>query len=188
MKNFELFLKKPLVIRSVLNKTCLNVVTFNLSSPNRPYNNLLKINEPIISALLNSKITQAELKGVKVDIQIDANLTKLSTRAFDVTRILGNIIDNALEAVSNNQEGNRWLKLKIKEKGPLLVFSVTNPGALPEEVVKKVFEPGFTTKNGSNSGLGLYICQQLANKLHGKIDFTSQEEASTTFSLVFPKP
>lgn len=152
------------------------------------YNKLLEVNEPVISALLNAKITQAEIKEIQVKLDVNADLAKLSTRAFDIARILGNLIDNALEAISNNQEEDRWIELKIEEKGPLLVFSVTNPEALPEEIAQEIFEPGFTTKDGSHSGLGIYICQQLAQKLHGKIDFTSKEEADTTFSLVFPKP
>lgn len=152
------------------------------------YNDMLKINEPIISALLNAKLAQAEVKGIKVKTNVDANLSKLSTRAFDITRILGNLLDNALDAVAENQKQDRWIRLDIEEKGPFLFFSITNPGTLPEEIRDKMFTPGFTTKDDSHSGLGLYICKQLAEKLGGKIQLTSCNESDTTFSLVLPKP
>lgn len=152
------------------------------------YNDMLKINEPIISALLNAKLAQAEVKGIKVKTNVDANLSKLSTRAFDITRILGNLLDNALDAVAGNQKQDRWIRLDIEEKGPFLFFSITNPGTLPREIRDKMFTPGFTTKDSSHSGLGLYICKQLAEKLGGKIQLTNCSESDTTFSLVLPKP
>ena len=128
------------------------------------------------------------MNGIKVDIDINANLSKLATKAYDITRILGNLIDNAVDAVLQNNTKDKWINLIIEEKGPLLIFSIKNPGIIPKEIVENsIFEPGNTTKDDSHCGLGLYISQQLAKKLHGKIEFNSTRELGTTFSLVLPK-
>ncbi len=152
------------------------------------YNTLLNINEPIISAFLNSKMAWAEAKKIRFEINIEADLSRLSSLAYEVIRVLGNLIDNALDEVSRQNEKDQWVKLVIEEKGPLLIFSVTNPGSITEKVKKHMYTPGFTTKDECHSGLGLYICQELAAKMHGKIYCSPSNEGNITFSFILPKP
>ena len=185
------FINNLQIINSLLyegNYDELNRYITKLNNEVTVYNDLLKINQPIIGALLNSKIAQAEMNGIKVNIDINANLSKLATKAYDITRILGNLIDNAVDAILQNNIKDKWINLIIEEKGPLLIFSIKNLGTMPKEIVENsIFEPGFTTKDDSHYGLGLYISKQLAKKLHGKIEFDSTGELGTTFSLVLPK-
>ncbi len=150
------------------------------------YNDMLKVDNPILSGLLNTKMTQAESKGIRFEVQINSSLSSISTKAFDISRILGNLVDNALEAVDELTATNKWVKINIEEKGPMLVFSVVNSGPLTVNV-EHIFEPGYTSKGSDHSGLGLYICQQLALKLHGKIDCDFTSNSATKFSLILPR-
>lgn len=149
--------------------------------------NLLKISNPIISALLNAKITQAELKDVRLEIEISTGLDHLTTKVLDLNRIIGNLINNAIDAVEHLEQQDRWVKVVIAEKGPFLSFTVSNPCSQPAESLEKLFEPGFTTKDDTHNGLGLYICQQLAQKLHGKIEYNFDPAEGVRFELVMPK-
>ncbi|KLU65147.1 sensor histidine kinase DpiB [Desulfosporosinus acididurans] len=150
-------------------------------------NNVLKIDNPFIGALLNSKITKAESKGIDLQIEITAKLSNLQARAFDLTRILDNIINNAIEAIELNKQDEKWIKVFIKEQGPFLSVSVINPGSPPTEIEERLFEPGYTTKTGEHSGLGLYICKLLCKKLHGKLNYSITPGTETIFSIVIPK-
>jgi signal transduction histidine kinase len=148
------------------------------------YNQVLKSDNSIISALLNAKLAQAELRGIRLDVDIDAPLSHLGARALYLSRILGNLIDNAIEFVEQTGQ-ERWVKVIVRNDKPFLSFSVVNPGSLPTETQKKVFDPGFTTKDGRHSGLGLHICRQLAWKLHGEIECCA-DQAEIMFRLVLP--
>lgn len=150
-------------------------------------NNILKIDNPFIGALLNAKMTKAGLKGIDLKVNVEAKLSALSTKAFDLTRILDNLINNALEDIEQSTHSERWINVNIKEKGPLLIFEVTNPGSPSVEISEKIFEPGYTTKGNEHSGLGLHICQQLSKKLHGKLQYSIVPGNQTCFSLIIPK-
>lgn len=158
-----------------------------LTSEVTVYNDILKTDNPVIAAILNAKITQANIKGIDLSIEVSANLRPLIARDFDITRILGNLIDNAIEAVEQFSGQERWVRVIIQENRGLLSFTVVNPGQTDERLVDKLFEPGFTTKGDKHHGLGLYTCQQLARKLHGKIEY-KPVPGSTSFSLIIPKP
>ena len=151
-------------------------------------NNVLKVDNPFIGALLNSKIDKAGLKGIDLQVDINAKLSNLSTKAFDLTRILDNLISNAIEDIEQHNKSEKWIKVTIKEQGPFLSITVTNPGSPSVECAERIFEPGYTTKNGEHSGLGLHICKQLGRKLHGKLEYTIVPGLETSFSLKIPKP
>ena len=161
----------------------LSQVTLDVSR----LNNLLKITSPFIAALLNIKLCQAEAKGVKLDVQVEGQVFGSSTRDYDLVRVLGNLIDNAIEAVQDRSPTDKWVKVVITTRGPFLVFSISNPGFIPPEVCSRIFEPGFTTKGNQHLGLGLHICRDLARKLHGRIHCRCEPEGQVTFTLVIPK-
>ncbi len=150
-------------------------------------NNVLKVDNPFIGALLNSKIDKAELRGIDLQVDIHANLSNLSTKAFDLTRILDNLINNAIEDIEHNNKKEKWIKVMIKEQGPFLSITVTNPGSPPVEIAERLFEPGYSTKGGEHSGLGLHICKQLSKKLHGKLEHNIVPGIETSFSLTILK-
>jgi len=99
-----------------------------------------------------------------------------------VTRILGNMVKNALEASSPGE------KVKLScEYGPLGVrFRVHNSGFMETAVKSRVFTPNFSTK-GPGRGLGTYSMKLIGeNYLKGKISFESSEETGTCFLFDLP--
>jgi signal transduction histidine kinase len=67
---------------------------------------------------------------------------------------------------------------------------VHNAGAIPSDVVPKLFEP-FATRGGSRHsdglGLGLFIAQSIARAHRGELTFESSAERGTTFRLLLPR-
>ena len=80
---------------------------------------------------------------------------------MDIARILGNLIDNAIEA-TQTVDGKKEVTIVIYEEGSGLYLSVSNKYSSSLEVFDKMFEPEFTTKLESHSGIGLCVCRQLA--------------------------
>lgn len=146
------------------------------------YNEILKIENPIISALINAKVSQANLKGITIEVDIQTTFSGFQVAAMNIARILANLIDNAIDAVGNN-EVEKKVQVKIIEQGPVLVCTVKNPSPkiLDEE---EIFSPGITSKK-AHSGLGLYTCRKLAEKLHGTMK-VSQDRNEVTFILIVP--
>ena len=98
-----------------------------------------------------------------------------------LTRILGNLIKNALEATP--EAGT--VRIDCRSGGEETIFSINNPGEMPKELQTRVFRGGGTTK-GRGRGLGLRSIRLLVGALGGKIDLVSNTAEGTTFLLRLP--
>jgi len=97
-------------------------------------------------------------------------------------RIIGNMIKNAIEA--SRQGGTIILKSESAKSG--IVFSVLNPGSIPEDIQKQIFQKTFSTK-GTTRGFGTYSMKLLAeNYLNGKVYFRTTAGPETIFFLELP--
>jgi PAS domain S-box-containing protein len=95
-------------------------------------------------------------------------------------RILVNLVENALEAISGEGE----IVVSHEVAGGRAVISVTDTGTgLAGDAEKKLFEPYFSTKT-NGTGLGLAICQSLANEMDGEIVLRNREDARGVKAVV----
>jgi signal transduction histidine kinase len=99
-----------------------------------------------------------------------------------LTRILGNLIKNALEATP--EAGT--VRIDCRDGDGETVFSINNPGEMPLNLQNKVFRDGGTSK-GRGRGLGLRSIRLLVDALGGRIDLVSNAIEGTTFFLRLPK-
>ncbi|PLY02092.1 MAG: hypothetical protein C0623_04360 [Desulfuromonas sp.] len=96
-------------------------------------------------------------------------------------RILGNMVVNAFEAIPPDES----VILDCQADGKALVFSVHNPGAIPEEVRPEIFRRTYSTK-GTGRGLGTYSMRLLSNYLSGEVEFESSRSTGTLFRISLP--
>lgn len=150
-------------------------------------NEMVKVNSPIISGLLNAKIARANTCGIDFDIDITADLSHYTGKIIDLVRIMSNLIDNAIEAVEDNEAEKRWIKLGMEARGPLIELQITNPGIMTQEAIEAAFQPGYSLKKGEHAGLGLYIVRDLAEKMGGFITCTAQPQEEICFCLQIPR-
>lgn len=100
-----------------------------------------------------------------------------------LSRILSNMVINALEATQPGEEVRLWTRQKPGE----IVFSVWNKAVIPPDISKRIFQRNFSTKHDMGRGLGTYSMKLFGEIiLGGKIDFTSSESGGTTFQLELP--
>jgi len=136
-----------------------------------------------IIMLLGYKINSKKLSITKVfkeeDILISGQENKLK-------QLFINLIINAIEAVLD------WGEIEIgisrnPSKDSVTIYISDNGYGIPENVRKNIFTPFFSTKmTKTNTGLGLSICQHIAEAHNGVITFNSTPGKGTTFSVQLP--
>lgn len=132
-------------------------------------NKVLKTSNPAVNALLQAKILYAEKRGIKTEIIITSSLDNLKVPSWEFCRVLGNIIDNAIYALQEIEE-NRMIKIELFEDLKQYGFRIKNNGpAIPEELMKKIFESGVTTKGEKGEGMGLAIVKDILQEYEGDI-------------------
>ncbi len=116
-----------------------------------------------IKGLIASKVIRAQELGIDVLVDIVEPVDKIDMDIIDLSRTIGILLDNAIEAAIECEKS--WIKLTFiqKENFVLLVFINSCVERTPQ--IYQIFEKGFSTK-GDNRGLGLYNLKEIVNKYH----------------------
>lgn len=133
------------------------------------------IKDASLSALLLSKYNKAEECRVKLKIDENSKLTKLpqDMTSDEIVSIIGNLIENSLDEVKN--DGTGYIHVKIVEMRNSLGIEVKdNGGGIPVEYREKIYEQGFSTKEGQR-GHGMYIVKKIIDEYNGIIDLDVDE-------------
>ena len=120
---------------------------------------------------------------VGYDILININMV-----AGELSQVIINIINNAKDAIIENNIKNGFVKLKcIKENDIVSIVIEDNAGGIPDHVMPKIFEPYFTTKDDSNgTGLGLHMSHSIITKnMNGKL-YAENQNSGVKFYIVLP--
>jgi sensor histidine kinase regulating citrate/malate metabolism len=160
----------------------LNVLSGRISV----LNDVLQVDNPVIGALLKAKATEADVRRIKLDIDVSTTLGDLGGKVLPVARIIGNLIDNALDAVSTLDEKDRVVRFSARRVGPLMQLEVENRGLINVRPLEQVFESGYTTKGKGHSGMGLHIVKNLTESLLGNVKVSSEEADGTRFTVTLP--
>lgn len=129
-------------------------------------NNLIETGNVNVDAILNSKLSLAQNHGIEINYK--ATLPKqLSISDIDLCVLIGNLIDNALEACDKmKEEEQRFIRLYIRILKQQLYISLTNS---TNESIKKLDDEYITTKRG-NHGHGLKRINLIVEKYDGYIN------------------
>lgn len=138
-------------------------------------NKVLKTDNPAVNALLQAKLLFAEKRNININMFITTQLKDLKVPSWEFCRVLGNIIDNAIYALKDTA-GNKKIDIYIYENIRIYGFKIRNNGPeIDENIVKKIFEPGFSTKGENGDGMGLAITKEILCQYGGDIEVTSNE-------------
>lgn len=129
-----------------------------------------------LSALFYIKSGLAKEWAIDFTLDIKNPVDSLNLPPYQLNRIIGNLINNAFEAVAKLPKEHRWVNLLVKRVGPFYFFEISNYGNIKKEDLKKVTELGFTSKSDGHSGLGLYIVTHLINKYNGRLSINSDND------------
>ena len=150
------------------------------------------IENPSFAALLVGKIARASECNVKFILQegICFKDSDIDVPSEALVTITGNLIDNALDAMNSPnfsaEKSNELTFGAFTKPGELLItVKDTGPG-ISDDIQKKIFERGFSTK-GSGRGVGLSHTRQLVESLGGKISVESQVGKGACFMVVLKR-
>lgn len=136
------------------------------------------INNPAIYSLLTSKYHKAEELGIKINFEIFLDLTTLNIKIYDLTRILGILLDNAIEASSKCEEKIINVTIRKDNKVDRQLFVIENTYINKDVDTERIFEKGYTSKSeddGKNHGLGLWEIRKILKKNNNLNLFTTKD-------------
>jgi sensor histidine kinase regulating citrate/malate metabolism len=85
--------------------------------------------------------------------------------------VLGNLIDNALDAAAGGERRPPLVRVFLADDAGALLVRVRDTGAgVPESDRARVFEPGYSTKEGTGRGVGLSLVRELVERRGGWIE------------------
>ena len=146
---------------------------------------LIKTDNHEISAMLYTKIGLAEAKNINLEVLINCSLKDLSLKSGEANSILGNLIDNAMEAVENTPGEKRLINVEITKPSNEFVFTVVNRVVpIEQEIIDRIFKLNFSTKK-NRQGLGLAIVKELVERCNGSVTVSSNDE-ETIFTVRLP--
>ncbi|WP_371635582.1 sensor histidine kinase [Streptomyces zaomyceticus] len=150
------------------------------------------VGEPVLAALLLGKAAQANERGVELvlteDSRIDDGLVPATLPSRDLVTILGNLVDNAVEAVSGTPQARVTVTVAARTGDGELLLRVgdSGPGVRPADR-DVVLGRGWTTR-GPGRGLGLALVGQAVSRASGTLDLADAEEGGAEFTVRLPLP
>ena len=148
--------------------------------------NALKTASPAVNALLAAKAADCEERGINMEVCIRSAWQDLGVPGWEMCRVLGNLIDNAIDAMADPALPRRELLVEIGEDIHAFTFRVFNTGSrIPPERLHDIFERGYTTKSAGR-GMGLSIVSEIMEENGGEIR-ASSDETGTAFCGRLPK-
>lgn len=145
-----------------------------------------KIKDPILAAFLMSKFDRAAEQQVDL-VLTDASKLELQLPEVlvqDLVVIVGNLLENAFDAVQNCPM--RTVTLELTEASGNICITVWDSGAvIPKELQECMFDYGVTSKPSGN-GIGLFLVHQACRRHDGYVLVSSSEEEGTEFCVHLP--
>jgi len=126
-----------------------------------------------------------ELKGKIIVIEEFSDLPLINCYPNELNQVFMNLLVNACQSIG--EIGTITIRT-FNEKEKIKVEISDTGSGIPEKNLKKVFDPGFTTKGvGVGTGLGLSICYRIVERHKGKIFVDSKEGKGSVFTVELPK-
>ncbi|MCI3223013.1 sensor histidine kinase [Streptomyces sp. NP-1717] len=144
--------------------------------------------EPVLAALLLGKAAQANERGVELvlaeDSRIDDGVLPPSLAARDLVTVLGNLIDNAMDAAQGTDGARVTVTALVEDRELLLRVRDTGPGVAPGDM-EEVFRRGWSTR-GAERGLGLALVRQAVHRARGTVELTPGRDGGAEFTVRLP--
>ena len=129
------------------------------------------------------------LSGTEVDFNVPGNVPLIRGDLERLQEVFLNLFINAYHAMAGKRHRKIGVLAEIdpRDPGMVAIHFRDNGSGMTEDIMKKVFNYGFTTKApGKGSGLGLYMCKYIIELHGGAITVASKLGEGTTFTLTLP--
>ena len=144
------------------------------------------------------KLIAPRLKDKNIEIIMNNENIEIETYENELVQIYINIINNAIDAFEDFKEVDysKYIFIEIKKTDSSLEIKIKdNAGGIEDEIMNRIFEPYFTTKDEKQgTGLGLFMCNEIVTKhlkgdiqaLSSTFSYEGKEYKGTTFKITLP--
>ena len=129
------------------------------------------INNPAIYSILADKHFKAEKFNVNLNLEILMDLNSFNEKIYEITRILGILLDNAIETAKDCDD--KTINVIFKQSNYRQIIKIENTYTNKEICIDKIFDKGYSTKP-NNTGLGLWEVKKILSKNENLNLFTSK--------------
>ena len=151
-----------------LEDDCLRVNNFATLNPTI-------INNPGIYNLLSSKYHKADAKNIKINLEFFLDLDTLNMKIYEFSRVLGILLDNAIEEADKCEEKLINIKFRNEQNKNRQVVIVENTYSNKDIDIEEIFNKGFSSKD-DHQGLGLWEIRQILKKNSNLNLYTTKDE------------
>jgi len=159
------------------------------------YQNIIRfltsaVPDPLLSAIILGKYNRS--REMKIDFSVDegsglADVPQWISREKIIT-ILGNLLDNALEATHDQEDRDKEVRLSMTDLGNDIIIEVEDSGSgVAEGQEERIFQPGISSKERPHGGMGLDLVKQALESLDGHITIGASELGGALFTVIIPK-
>ncbi|WP_155590716.1 ATP-binding protein [Lysinibacillus cavernae] len=146
-----------------------------------------QIHDTNVQAILLGKLGKASEKKIILEMDPESHVDPLPSHigVTDIITIIGNLIDNAFDAVANQQ--SKKVSFSITGFGNDIIIEVTDNGeGFPEDKIDTLFTLGYSSK-GKNRGYGLFNVKRIVESLSGTIEVHHVKTGGAIFTVYLPK-
>jgi CitB family two-component system sensor histidine kinase MalK len=147
----------------------------------------VRIKDPVLAGFILGKLSYARENNINLQITEDCFIPEPEDPELtnEIVTILGNLIQNAIEAVYDSDEKIVTVTLLYEDGNLTIEVNDSGPG-IREEIKEKIFTAGYSTK-GEKRGIGLHLIKESVDRLSGQIEIFSEDMGKgTVFSINIP--
>ena len=155
---------------------------------------------PVLQLIHNANVAALLLGKLNNMRELDIQLTLLGNSQLpehsrylttqELVTVVGNLLENAIEAIDvQSLDLDRRVVLQITEDETGLLIVVSDSGeGIREDVLPRIFDPGYSTKAAHGRGVGMGLVKSIVERNSGTIEVDSEPMAGSTFTLIFNNP
>ncbi|MDF1535712.1 MAG: sensor histidine kinase [bacterium] len=159
------------------------------------YQNIIRflvsaVPDPLLSAIVLGKYNRAQELRIRFSVDEESSLSDIPEEISrdQIITIIGNLLDNALEAVLDSGKQDGEVRMSMTDLGDDIIIEVEDSGAgIAEGYEMEIFQRGNTSKNKPHGGLGLFLVNQALEDLGGHVTIGSSELGGAMFTVIIPK-
>ncbi len=174
-----------IVLREVERLNALITEFLRYARPSEPNREMMDMNALIGEAVELFSNSGKGKRGIRIDCRF-GDLPPLSADRSQMKQVIWNLLTNAAEAVNEGGRIEIETTAEVKDGGGTARIVVRDDGCgIPPEIVEKIFDPFYTTKE-RGTGLGLSIVYNILEAHGASLDVTSRQGEGSTFTIVIP--
>lgn len=146
--------------------------------------------DPILAGCILGKYSRAQELNIQLNIDRESSFSDLPEwmSKEKIVSVLGNLLDNAFQAVATRPRDKRTVNLSMTDLGNDLILEVEDSGkGVADEVARRLFDKGVTTSGVPGKGMGLYIVRNMLHQLNGHITVDESGLGGAAFTVYIAK-